>query len=136
MLVFIIEDDDGIRAALAELICQEGLGVVAAHDGREGLALLKSIGGLPDLILLDLVMPGMDGRAFLAEKANCPGLSKIPVVVMSATKADLSGPDIVGVLQKPFNLDVICSYLRAVKEGGFPDRASIPTDRMVDSCSP
>lgn len=67
--------------------------IFSAHDGREALAFLRKTGAhqrapRPDLILLDLNMPGMDGREFLAEMKSDPELWSIPVVVLTTSGAE------------------------------------------------
>src|SRR4051794_15476187 len=80
--VLVAEDDPDSRENLRQLL--EGLGhaVLAAADGREALALLRA-GPPPDLILLDPVMPAVDGREFRRLQAADPALSGIPVVVLT-----------------------------------------------------
>ena len=62
----------------------EGFAVDAARDGKEGLAWLRDHGGTSCLVVLDLMMPVMDGRVFLDLKAKDPSLALIPVVVLTA----------------------------------------------------
>lgn len=81
--VLLVEDNAGIREPPAELLAMKGHDVLQAGNGREALALLRQR-PLPGLILLDLMMPVMDGWAFLAEKERDATLAPIPVVIMSA----------------------------------------------------
>jgi signal transduction histidine kinase/CheY-like chemotaxis protein len=80
--VLVIEDDDATREMVRRMLEREGLAVVEAADGREGLARVAE--RLPSLILLDLLMPGMDGFEFLSELHANPEWHSIPVVVVTA----------------------------------------------------
>ncbi len=87
--ILLVEDDDATREATSALLHEQGYRVTAAADGQEALAQLR--GGLrPNLIILDLLLPGMDGWAFRAEQLADPGLAPIPVLVCSAA-GDLPG---------------------------------------------
>jgi CheY-like chemotaxis protein len=108
-LVMVIEDDEGIRAALAQALIEEGYLVITAENGRQGLDQLRS-GPLPGLILLDLMMPVMDGRAFLEVRAGDPRLADVPVVVVTAdTRAThhSSSLDAQAILAKPLSLQTL-----------------------------
>ncbi len=83
MSVLIIEDDEGVRHSLAELLYEEGYDVQLAGDGSDALALLQEE-PLPSLILLDLMMPTMNGGEFRARQLSDPRLASIPVIVVSA----------------------------------------------------
>ena len=81
-VVLVIDDDSDIRDELAELLRDEGYQVVTAANGREALRALRH-DVRPGLILLDLGMPVMDGRAFSAELRSDPALRDTPVVLLS-----------------------------------------------------
>jgi CheY-like chemotaxis protein len=82
--ILIVDDDKEVRIALAELLEGEGYTVAGAHNGREALKLMR--GGLhPAIILLDLMMPVMDGWDFRSEQQRDPALSHVPVVIVSAS---------------------------------------------------
>jgi two-component system chemotaxis response regulator CheY len=83
--VLIVEDDDDIREALCALLNDEGFTPVGARDGREAMALLTS-SSVPDLVLLDLWMPGMNGRDFAERMRNDPRWSRVPIVLLSADR--------------------------------------------------
>lgn len=108
--VLIIDDDSGSREALAELLADEGYGVATAEDGAEGLAYLR-VGHRPRVILLDLMMPGVDGWDFRAEQKRDTELAQIPVIAISAAgklvDADYS-------LRKPIEIDTLLTLLRDV----------------------
>ena len=98
------QDDDAIASSLAEALREEGLKVATAANGREALQILRS-GLRPSAIVLDLMMPVMDGWDFRVEQLRDPTLKDIPVVVITAT--GFSPETIrmqfgkVGLLQKP-----------------------------------
>jgi CheY-like chemotaxis protein len=81
--VLIVEDDLDIRDALSQILEEEGYAVATAGNGLEALDLLRQ-GPPPRIILLDLMMPVMNGWQFRAEQRSDPALSAIPVVVISA----------------------------------------------------
>jgi CheY-like chemotaxis protein len=82
--VLIVDDDQDIRESLAEALEGSGFMVRCAANGQEALEWLKLHARETSLVLLDLMMPVMDGEAFLRAKENMPGLWGLPVVVMSA----------------------------------------------------
>jgi CheY-like chemotaxis protein len=82
--LLVIEDDDDICSALAEILRGHGFQTEIAHDGREAIEYLRSASEPPRLILLDLMLPVMDGWAFRAAQLEDPKLASIPVVVLSA----------------------------------------------------
>lgn len=85
--VLLVEDDIDIRDELTRLLLDEGFEVTGAGNGREAMNLLRQAlrKNPPKVILLDLMMPVMNGWQFLREQRQDPNLSEIPVVVMSAT---------------------------------------------------
>ena len=82
--VLIVEDDADCREELEIALSRAGYGVVTAADGREALQRLRTTFPRPSLILLDWMMPGMDGMTFLSHQASDPRYAAIPVVVVSA----------------------------------------------------
>jgi CheY-like chemotaxis protein len=103
----IVDDDEEIRETLADLLSEEGYDVVEAGDGADALHRLHD-GALPSVILLDLMMPKMDGWQFHGELRRDPSLASIPVVVMTAAgQRGTNLADVREVLHKPFNLDVV-----------------------------
>src|SRR5437879_6509382 len=81
--ILVVEDDTATRDALSLILEAEGFGVMGAANGQEALDQLRG-SRRPDLILLDLMMPVMDGWQFRRAQAQDPALSAIPVVVLSA----------------------------------------------------
>jgi CheY-like chemotaxis protein len=102
--VLVVEDDLDIREAIQELLYEEGYSVRGAENGADALAQLQH-GYRPDLILLDLMMPVMDGWAFCDESANDAAVAEIPIVVVSAVP-DRKGPARAqAYLKKPIDFD-------------------------------
>lgn len=81
--VLVVEDDANVRGALCELLRDEGYDAVPARDGAEAISLLGVEGELPAAILLDLMMPGMNGWQLRMWLRQDPLYSRIPVLLMS-----------------------------------------------------
>jgi CheY-like chemotaxis protein len=105
MFILVVDDDEDIRSVLSDVLEAEGCAVTTAAHGRQALDRLSDSRDLPGLILLDLMMPVMDGPSFLAALQTDCTLSKIPVVVISAYQKIAESLDgISGILRKPFEL--------------------------------
>jgi CheY-like chemotaxis protein len=89
--VLVVEDDVAIASALSDALQDEGLDVATAANGRDALVMLRN-GFRPSAIVLDLMMPVMDGWDFRQEQLRDPALRDLPVVVMTA--AGFSTPTI------------------------------------------
>jgi DNA-binding response OmpR family regulator len=107
--VLVVEDEEDIRDTVAEALLDEGYDVVRACDGAEALEKLRAC--RPGLVLLDLMMPRMDGWAFRAAQREDPAVSRIPVIVLSA-EGKVTGLDAAGFLRKPFELDELLTAVR------------------------
>jgi chemosensory pili system protein ChpA (sensor histidine kinase/response regulator) len=105
--VLVVEDDDDIREVLEQLLATEGFRVEVAKDGLDAVEKLRAIPGT-SVILLDMMMPNMDGESFLAVLRGTPALADIPVVVISG---DASARDRANELRaaaclvKPFEIE-------------------------------
>ena len=116
----LIEDDMDIREAILDVLESEGYRACFFENGEEGLNYLKRSGELPGLILLDLMMPIMNGHEFLTQKCNDLRLKKVPVVVMTADVFALNSPEslpsAVAFMRKPLDinkfLDIAHRYLK------------------------
>jgi CheY-like chemotaxis protein len=111
----VVEDDESIRAALGEALVEEGYEVVTAEHGARALELLRA-GARPGLVLLDLMMPVMDGRAFLEARAGDPALAAIPVVVVTADPRATHEAwtlDAQAILAKPLSLQSLLETVAA-----------------------
>jgi CheY-like chemotaxis protein len=109
--VLIVEDDDSVARALALLLDDHGFESKVVPNGREALAFLH-LGSLPNLILLDLMMPVMSGEEFIDIKTNDPVLSKIPVCILTAFDRALpERADIAARLRKPVDARSVVSIV-------------------------
>jgi CheY-like chemotaxis protein len=112
--VLVIEDDEVLRSAMKMVLEWEGYHVLCAENGREALDLLrigKSMGKAPGLILLDLMMPVLDGWQLCDELQQDPALAAIPVVVVSALPA-ADTPGVAAHIQKPFEVQQVLEAIR------------------------
>lgn len=115
--ILVAEDDPAIRANLARLLRLEGYCVSTAADGLAAMAAVES--EPPDLLISDLMMPGLDGLALLAWLRAQPRTARLPVVLLTA-RADVS--DVQGGLAagadayvtKPYQRDELLRHLRAL----------------------
>jgi CheY-like chemotaxis protein len=81
--ILVVDDEAVIRDSIVELLRQYGYAAVGATDGRDALSRLRASPNGWSVILLDLSMPTMDGRAFRVEQRRDPALASIPVIVLS-----------------------------------------------------
>jgi DNA-binding response OmpR family regulator len=124
--VLVVDDDALIRETLATALGDEGYAVRVASNGR---AALMTIGTWrPDVIVLDLMMPVMDGSDFRAAQRAVAETAQIPVIVLSATHevhGRAAGLGAAAVFAKPFDLgallDVIARLLAEQSRGAEPD---------------
>jgi CheY-like chemotaxis protein len=132
--VLLIEDDDLVRDAAHTALTLAGYEVVAASDGAAALAALGAPGPFthrpPDLILLDLVMPVLNGAAFLAAYRRTPG-PHAPVVAFTAVRDAAERAMAIaaaGVLAKPFRVEELLTTVRryAQSPGGAPGAHDSP----------
>jgi CheY-like chemotaxis protein len=115
MTVLVIEDDFDLRDALVPVLEYDGHRVVSAANGQEALDRLQTMANPPSVILLDLMMPVMDGEQFRTEQLRDPNLASIPVVVMSAhSRAEERAARMgaAGCLVKPIDIDTLLGELR------------------------
>jgi two-component system response regulator MprA len=87
--IMVVDDDADVRDAVTDLLERHGYAVMPASNGEEALSELKSSEARPSLILLDVMMPVMDGHAFCEQQQQDPELKDIPVVVFTAFSAAL-----------------------------------------------
>ncbi len=101
--VLIVDDSQDIREALARLLRFEGFSVHEATDGADAMSQLKK-GLVPDLILVDLVMPTMDGPTFCRELRSSPTYRHIPVIIISGLRSAPGDLSDLKYLRKPFDV--------------------------------
>ncbi|HTA19622.1 MAG TPA: response regulator [Polyangia bacterium] len=82
--ILVVDDDEDLRETLVDVLRFEGFVVGSARDGQEGLAWLRGHSDTRWIVLLDLMMPVMNGRAFLDARAIDPSLATNPVIVLTA----------------------------------------------------
>jgi CheY-like chemotaxis protein len=130
--VLVVDDEPIIRRFLAEGLTDAGYQVLIARDGAEALDSVYRF--RPDAVLLDLLMPGVDGWAFLRERRVQPALAALPVVVFSAAGREglheASALRATAVLPKPLNLDVLAAVLEHV----LSDSRKYQVDAAPPSC--
>jgi len=108
--ILVVEDDPDVREITAEVLRQEGASVVEAVDGADALTKLDDLEG-PSLILLDLVMPRMDGLEFLKRLQAHPRAADFSVVVMTGRSDPTGAQGVLGELKKPFNIGQLVALL-------------------------
>jgi CheY-like chemotaxis protein len=113
--ILMVEDDDAIRYTLRLVLEGAGYTVSTAANGVEALERLQAR-PLPDLILLDLMLPQLSGWEFRERQRRDPALASIPVVVLSVLGADAERADalggVVGYLQKPVDADELLAVVQ------------------------
>lgn len=113
-LVLVVEDDPDLSEVVSMILAGAGYAPVTARDGREALARMRAT--LPRVVLLDLMMPGMNGWELRAVQRSDPALAQVPVIVMTGdgnASGKAAALDASGYLHKP--IDVV-KLLRAVAE--------------------
>ena len=112
--VLVVDDDPTLREMMAQLLELEGFDTDVASDGREALDLLHRTTPLPHVILLDMMMPRMDGWAFREHQARDSTLANIAVVVVSAVPRHMLATVAADrVLSKPVDFDELLATVRA-----------------------
>jgi len=106
--VLIVDDDEEFRSVLGELLEAEGCTVYTAEDGKRALDVLRVV--TPDLVLVDLMMPVMNGWEFCAAIERSSSLADIPVVILSGV-ARFGPRDRSRVLVKPVERSALASLL-------------------------
>jgi len=128
--ILIVDDDTDVRCALSEMLEEEGFAVEGVRDGREALARLRAGTVHPAVILLDLLMPGMDGWDFRNEQMRDPQLATVPVVVVSAS--GFSRESIrtqfrpAAYVEKPIERTALLDVIREVVRSGPPAELDAP----------
>lgn len=114
--ILVVDDDTDIRETIIEVLEESGHRALPAANGTEALAALRAMNEPPCLILLDLMMPIMDGRAFREAQQADPVLANIPVIVISAFRDSAETArelDAAGYLPKPVSLEALIDIVDA-----------------------
>ena len=102
--VLVVDDEPGVRDMLVAVLEEEGYAVVAASTGPRALEMLPQ--ECPDLVLLDIMLPGVDGREVFRRMADLPAVATTPVILMSAAaRPNMTDRRAAAFLPKPFDLD-------------------------------
>ena len=109
--ILIVEDDLDILDLMKQALEIEGYTVDTATNGKEGLEILDRI-QVPCLILLDMMMPVMDGWAFLQTKKHADVLASIPVVIVTAAGDNAKSADAQGFMKKPIDLNALYATVK------------------------
>lgn len=117
--VLVIDDDRAVTGVIEAVLTKVGYQVHVAHDGLEGVRMAGEIG--PDLILMDIAMPGMDGYAATERLKNTPALKDVPVVFLSGRTAGEDGglaftKGGVTFVRKPFTNQQLRDLVKLVME--------------------
>jgi CheY-like chemotaxis protein len=119
--VLVVDDDEGIRETLQEVLTAEGFDVTVAENGAVALEAMRST--LPDVVLLDLMMPVMSGWELLETVGGDESLRGTPIIVLSAMSAPLASKGAFGGVRccfsKPVDLGALLSALETVTAGAY-----------------
>lgn len=123
--ILVADDDPGVRELCQIILGTEGYEVLLAENAEQGISLARE--QHPDLILLDWMMPDVDGMDALLTLKGDPATSEIPVVMLTAldgmpqiTLATFNGAD--GYVTKPFEVDDLLSLVRRFTQASLPSR--------------
>jgi CheY-like chemotaxis protein len=101
--ILVVDDEPVLRTIVREILHEEGYAVIEAADGRVMLEIMARV--RPDLVLMDVMMPGIDGREAYQQLRSNPEHRDVPVVLMSAGVRPIRlDPSIAGFMAKPFDL--------------------------------
>ena len=104
--VMVVEDDSSLRESMVEALTDEGYDTLAAANGQEALELLEG-GNTPCLILLDLMMPVMNGWTFLSQLRNDTHFADLRVCIVSAVPASQLPTEAICAFPKPIDLSAL-----------------------------
>ncbi len=115
-LILVVDDEFGVAEVLETILADVGHEVVTAANGRQALERAKE--RLPDLVLLDFMMPIMDGPSVLKAMRKAPALRNIPAVIMSSLPESAISKSVGGMyaafVRKPFRLNTVLDTVNVV----------------------
>ena len=112
--LLLVEDDPDVQEALGDILADAGWDVACAFDGAAALLHLRAAARLPCVILLDLMMPGMNGYQFRAAQLEDPALARIPVILLTADvmiKEKAAALRVAACLRKPVGVAELCAAI-------------------------
>lgn len=112
--ILVVEDDADTRQLLTDALREDGFDVIASDEGRKAIELASVL--KPSLVLLDLAMAGMDGRAFLERRVSVPALARTPVIVI--TGSDVTGVPADAILRKPVEMKEVIATVKRLRARG------------------
>ena len=129
-IVLVVEDEPAVRTLLSLVLETRDYRVITAEDGAEALALVQT--DQPDAIVLDMMLPNVDGWAVLETLGRDAQADRIPIIAMSAgaSRADASLNGVTAFLSKPFDVQGLLAVLDealqpACRIGGSPLKLSV-----------
>ena len=117
--ILVVEDDDDLRQVVTDLLKQIGYTVAGAVNGQEALDYLHAHQP-PSLIVLDVMMPVMDGVEFCRRRLRDPALNAIPIFLFTARGRSIANISAVKVLRKPLVVNEFIDAVRSVMDGAPP----------------
>jgi two-component system, chemotaxis family, chemotaxis protein CheY len=114
--ILVVDDDPDLREALVDILQDLGFAVLSAAHGAAALQIVQQRDARPDLILLDIMMPVMDGPTFAIECKNDPRLAAVPVIVLTAHRdGEWAAKQVkaVAYLAKPLRLENLLAAIQS-----------------------
>jgi CheY-like chemotaxis protein len=128
--ILMMDDDEEQCLAVKDVLAEEGYNVTTVSDGAQALRYLDRMSDmgarLPALILLDLAMPGMNGREFLLVLERHPLFGKLPVAICTAKEQIPVSRLVVGVLNKPFRVEALLALVAKATGGPMAEPQGSP----------
>jgi CheY-like chemotaxis protein len=115
--ILIVEDDSECREPLVAILNARGYQAVGATDGHSALQRVHVEGCRPSVIILDLMMPGMDGHEFLRVRSSDPLLTSVPIIVLTATGTRRVAGPVAAIIQKPYRLSHLLQTIEETCHG-------------------
>jgi len=136
--VLVVDDEPMVRETLGQVLTDEGYVVDLAVDGETALERVQA--ACPDAVLLDLMMPGMNGRQFLQALRDDPAYSNVPVLIMTAVhglEVNLATLGASEVVEKPFNVDELLNKVALAvyrsRDAGKPFSQPLPVSPVLEA---
>lgn len=123
--VLVVEDTEDLRELFMDVLVDAGYAARGAENGREALDVLAAMPEKPCVVLLDMMMPVMDGAEFLEAVHAMPQLAALPIIVVSAATTKVPA-GVRKVMKKPVAVDALLNVVSqfCCREAGAPDSAS------------